>query len=282
VIGTAEQLELVLGVRGRYEVALEARDPEGAVVQTSTAFAVDNRTPQVILELTSIDAAPSEPTHPAPGRHIVSAARSTDDDDLSCGGGATVDWRLVRPDRALFEIWRVLPCTGGEMLDKLELRAAAGAVVQPVQVEIEAEVRDPQGATGTGRLTFELQPNRPPCLRGTQPEADGQARVVAISGKATDPPLRFVAIDIDDDVQDQTRFRWLVAERPEGPYRMVAEDSRTFELPADQAPPGEVRFVRVRVDDALAEEPTCAVSEPLCAPGEGSCFRWVTWEVVFR
>ena len=282
VSSTSPELLVPLTRRGRYEVEAEARDPLGATRQASATFKVGNTPPTITLSIHASDMAVGAEPYPASAPYVVSA-EVTDDDpaDVGCDSAAKVSWKIQRPDAALFETFEDRGCRAGRY--ELALAADAKQIDGPVAVEIRADVTDRYGAVGSDVLTFTLQPNRPPCVRATEPSFSGAAKEVIVYRPDGSGGLNLVALDVVDDVVADVSYRWLIADTEQGPYRDAGVAGASLHLPGNLAEPGAVRFVRLVVTDGLGALPSCSEATALCAADSApECYGWVTWRVEFR
>jgi hypothetical protein len=99
--------------------------------------------------------------------------------------------------------------------------------------------------------------------------------------------LTFQIVRLVDDVHE-TEYRWQLSDSPDGPFvDSLFQPGFQLELDAWSAGAvlGEAIYLRVIALDGDKTMPTCDVGERLCVEGNelmASCYRWVTWEVLFQ
>ncbi|MCC6748743.1 MAG: hypothetical protein IT371_13870 [Deltaproteobacteria bacterium] len=285
-----DRFSLPLRTRGTYRVELRVRDPRGAEGVAVTEVVVASRPPEPQLQLLpqAEGTFPLGGPYPAHATYLVSAGATTDpdaEDDLTCGKGASIEWKLLEPDPSRLEFFRTRPCTEESGLEILQLRARPVTAALPVRVQ--ATVTDPTGVRGVGSLAFVLAPNRPPCLR-VPPEASPVEKILLLYdsvGEQGEGAVQVGAQFPDDDVHE-FRYRWLRASRAEGPYLETAsQPGPFFTMDRSVGLPGDHVFLRLVVQDAQSAWPSCDAATARCASADGlppSCYQWITWQVEVR
>lgn len=266
----------------RAEVRCTLTDPQGASYVAEHSLLVTNGVPEVRVIVTNGD-------EPSAGfaRHEtlrLSVAGSGDEaGDLTCGSGATVSWARLGPAEDLIELWKVIPCRGEEILDKLLVRLAPGQSREGLR--IRATVKDKWGAEQSTELDVSVAATQPPCVTAMRPAA--AAGTDAIGAVVMDgTPLMLSVVDTAPLSSQQLGFRWSSASALDGSYVDLArQPGAHLSLDTVAMAPGERRFYRVRVEGGVGvAAPRCGRGEALCAEAElpKGCYRWVTWEVVGR
>ncbi|MCA9667433.1 MAG: hypothetical protein KC503_17660 [Myxococcales bacterium] len=289
---------------GKYTVQVTATDPDGATTSYTHEFEVGNHAPQVIARFEPQDVASGlgADAYPAHAEYHVSLDGSDDDEPLECGE-AKVTYEADAAVKALFAQWKVLPCKDqGTRLDVLSLIGDPAKLDKATTIAIRATIEDKRGGTSAetelyvdvdNKTRLTLHPNRPPCLLTPSYDETSRKLLITDSGDVNNPQRDDRKLgegaEAKDDLLAPPVFSWSVSSALAGPYDAIAGDDQSLTVTPSFAPPGEVRYFRVRVDDGLAPAPKgCAEGDWSCLESKSdgrlydSCYRWLTWEVEFR
>lgn len=307
VMWTEKDLTLTnLPKRGKYDVLLTIRDEHGALRTAQTSFEVKNQPPDMIQVKLEVDPdyretdkvpdigfSTGKDRHPGHAHYLAWLLEDDKsinylENDLQCGGKATVKWSFKGVDSAQLEYQQAEPCEGKEQLDRLRFRLKQGALTKPTTITIAAQVDDGYlGGKATVSRAIELVPNRPPCILGTDPaflaqSSSGEANKVVVYAHRT---ATFEVTSFSEDVVEGLLYSWWIKESG-GDFELLSEGvaGRILTMPEWFRVPGEELELRVGIQEVDGPAPACSPQTQLCrSHGElpESCYQWVTWRVKF-
>lgn len=282
--------------RGKYTAQLRVWDELGAERLVSHTFQVKNEAPQIKLLLdvdpaySGVDRVPDiNGSSPAHAHYMVRVSEKglvDREGDLLCGKKAKIVWTVEHATGPKLEYQQTRTCQGKQVLDRLRFRFVADTVSAPFLVTIKAQVDDGYGGKTEATLPVTLSPNRPPCIYGASPlglvkmGSTPTPQVVVVHEEGLEFQVHFVS----DDVKEGLTYIWQV-NSGKGFKTISSKNEPSYIMPAWYRAPGESLQLRAQVLDAAAAQPTCPVSQLLCAshkPLPASCYQWVTWKVKFQ
>jgi len=280
--------------RGTYTVELRVADELGADVRKNLDFPVKNSVPQGISIKVAAEKAyemtDRVPDHnksfPAHAHYLVRVDEDGPgfldlEEDLKCGNKATIKWTLSDlPPGALLEYAEKKSCQGAEVLDRYRFRFLADTITAEAKVTIRADIDDGYGGKNTATRKLTLAPNRPPCVKDTDPMLD-----IPITSVLYDQGRQFDVNATDDDVVPDQGFTYTWLKGDGKTFLPIpAANGSSFKMPGLFGLPGDEILLRVIVQDSISPLPVCSQGTMLCAADKSlpaKCYQWITWRVRF-
>jgi hypothetical protein len=279
--GDAFQLE-VTGHQS-FCVRVVAQDRYGArSIEATYDGALKNQDPEIELAVTP--ALSAGQAYPLFTTFRVAASPLMDAD----GDPVTFTWKGV--DGSGTEL-QMLPC---EPDHPQEVRCFSADTPGTYMISVQGSDGVPGSQPVTATLPLAVMDDSPPCIEATDPSADTDVVVMAVS----DPPRRFEVRQVRDDgnpfpigPHGVAGFQWSTAGAGASWQRYRGYDRPTFDVGAslfDDVRPGSTYRVRVEVRDPRRELPpelhaveVACEDRAVCKLPE-TCVRWLTWSVRFR
>lgn len=273
-----------------YRMTVTASDERGATATAYRDFTVENRGPTAKLTVSG-RLTPSQ-HHLIHQQITLSGLESTDPDDED----------LCRLTYAYEVVTKPLGAAGLDLADCLTTPVPQGCSATaptacysiryrpdlPGTYQFRLTVTDPAGATDTDEVSFEVEPDAPPCLAQLVP-----APIPLIYASRSDGTKRF-SVNVEDDLDDWPptesnaagfpTFTWsLQTAGDPDPVPIPDYTSNQYALDLLAFSAGEEILVRVDLADRVDRSQTspCALDEPTCPanadPLAGACVQRVTW-----
>lgn len=260
-------------------VELSLRDNLGALASAFPSFAINDGP---ALELSGrVRGAVLTADGVSIGAPLELVARFRDSDDEV--GDVELDWAVYSPDgKAAYALSALgAPDVVGDTQTVRKQLLAFGLGAWSVR----ATASDRAGASTQRELTFNVAPDRAPCLGQWQPEVPPLERALPISA-----PTRFSIPTVTDDLDaypslaiapyGTAAFGWSLRVGNGAFAPLAGTTGNSLELDPRNFAPGELAELRVEVFDRAHPEVSCDASETTCAI-EG-CLQRQTWRVEMR
>ncbi len=257
-------------------VTLQVRDRRGANADDQFLLEIDNRDPELELQVQGYEVDDHYPIGTA--MQVFASASDPDGDPVG------LEWTLYPPDDSVS--YRFEPVAGVE--DAYELEPDVDGTWT-----VEVTATDGNGGSVTEQIPIVVGEDIPPCIAATDPDAVVQGVYVI---DADDDPRRFAVLSVTDDLDvyppppddaeflGTASFSWSIA-TPDTEGEFVAIDdhllSDYFVDPQGFAPGDQVEL-RVEIADRVDRVIPCDPAQPTCSIGGNSCLQRVTWEVEIR
>lgn len=259
-------------------VRVVAHDDHGALAggQPSVNYAVDDARPV-------IQVGTGAASHETVGAPIQLFAKYSDpDDDVST---IAVRWTVLGLDPAT-SLATLPPSTTAD-------ETTAGVELVPLVVgswSVQATATDPLGASATQQVTFDVEPDGPPCIAQSQPIVPPDGATLPIT-----QPTLFQVQHVDDDLDAYPRassdphfgtavFAWSIKAAGDPARRPLAGvTGNAVALDPAAFAPGQLVELRVEAFDRKRTAVSCPDAAPTCAAGaQAACIQRQTWQVEIR
>jgi hypothetical protein len=274
-----QTFELVIDQKRTILVTLSIEDERGATDEDRLVLEVQNQDP----DLPPPQAQGLEVNDAFPlGTYIDILAGATDPD----GDELTWEWTLFPPDAAVDGAYGWDPVTTFNVPAQRLTPDVAGLW------QVQVRVTDSDGGSAMQTIPVVVAPDQPPCLASIDPQFPGATYIMS----ASDPPRRFAALSVRDDLDNyplvmdsygfggESTLRWFVATPDTGnAYVEIAGNvGADYILDPSGFSPGEQIGVRVEVADRIPRALPCAPGDATCSIDDDGCLQRVSWGVEIR
>jgi hypothetical protein len=260
-------------------VTLTLIDERGAMDEDRLVLEVENGVP--VLPPPQPQGLEVDDAYPL-GTYIDILAEATDPDDTEL----TYEWTLFPPDEAVEGDYGWAPAPGFDVPAQRLTPDVAGLW------QVQVVVTDPDGGSATQTIPVVVAADRPPCIGSIDPQFPGATYIMA----ASDPPRRFAALSVSDDLDSfplmsdpwgfsgESTFRWFVAtpDTNDVYVEVSANIGQDYVVDPSGFSPGDHIAVRVEVADRIGRSLPCAPGDPTCSIDDDGCLQRVSWGVEIR